>query len=217
MSFPVVVAITGASGAVYARRLLNVLYHSGYDIQLSVSPSGQVVFQQELDLHLALDRFELEALVPPAVDPNDRRLAKTIELNNTTKPGEIHYYHYADFMSPMASGSARSAGMVVCPCSGGTMAGIVNGTCTNLIQRAAEVHLKERRKLILVPRETPLSLGYIENMRKATEAGAVVMPAMPGWYHGVKSLDDLIDFMVARILDQLDIPHALMQRWGEDA
>ncbi|PQO26717.1 3-octaprenyl-4-hydroxybenzoate carboxy-lyase [Blastopirellula marina] len=217
MSLPVVVAITGASGAVYAQRLLNVLHHSGYDVQLSISPSGKIVFEQEMGIRLELDNFDPETLIPLTVDSGDKRLLETIELNEATKPGCFQYYHYTNFMSPMASGSARSAGMIVCPCSGGTLAGIVNGTCTNLIQRAAEVHLKERRKLILVPRETPLSLGYIDNMKRATEAGAVVMPAMPGWYHGVNSLDDLIDFMVARILDQLEIPHALMQRWGEDA
>ncbi len=217
MSLPIVVAITGASGAVYARRLLNVLHHCGYDIQLSISTSGQTVFQQELGIRLELDNFDPWTLVSSDIEASDTRLAKTVELNHASEPGEFHYYHFADFMSPMASGSARSAGMVICPCSGGTLSGIVNGTCTNLIQRAAEVHLKERRKLILVPRETPLSLGYIDNLRKAVEAGAVVMPAMPGWYHGVESLDDLIDFMVARILDQLDIPHALMHRWGDDA
>lgn len=217
MSLPVVVAITGASGAVYAKRLLNVLHHSGYDVQLSISPSGKVVLQQEMGIRLELDNFDPETLIPLTIDADDKRLFETIKLSKATTPGDFQYYHFANFMSPMASGSARSAGMVVCPCSGGTLAGIVGGTCTNLIQRAAEVHLKERRKLILVPRETPLSLGYIENMKRATEAGAVVMPAMPGWYHGVRSLDDLIDFMVARILDQLEIPHALMQRWGEDA
>lgn len=217
MSRPVVVGITGASGAVYAKRLLNVLHHSGHHVQLSISPSGKIVLQQEMGIRLELDNFDPETLVPLSIDPNDKRLAKTIELNEPSKPGDLEYFHFGNFMSAMASGSARSAGMVVCPCSGGTLAGIVHGSSSNLIQRAAEVHLKERRKLILVPRETPLSLGYIENMKKATEAGAVVMSAMPGWYHGVKSLDDLIDFMVARILDQLEIPHALMQRWGEDA
>lgn len=217
MSLPVVVAITGASGAVYARRLLNVLYHAGHDVQLSISTSGQTVFQQELDIRLDLERFDPAVILTSGVDPHDTRLAETAALNQAAAPGSLRYYHFADFMSPMASGSARSAGMVVCPCSGGTLAGIAQGTCSNLIQRAAEVHLKERRKLILVPRETPLSLGYIDNMRKAAEAGAVVMPAMPGWYHGVRSVDDLIDFMVGRILDQLEIPHALVPRWGENA
>lgn len=217
MSLPIVVAITGASGAVYARRLLSVLHHSGHEVQLSISTSGQTVFQHELGIQLQLDNFDPETLVGSRIEPDDKALLETAKLNDAQGPGQFHYYHFANFLSPMASGSARSAGMVVCPCSGGTLAGIVHGNCSNLIQRAAEVHLKESRKLILVPRETPLSLGYIDNMRKAVEAGAVVMPAMPGWYHGVEKLEDLIDFMVARILDQLEIPHALMQRWGEDA
>ena len=117
-------------------------------------------------------------------------------------------------MAPPASGSFLTGGMVVCPCSGSTLSGIAHGSSTNLIQRAADVHLKERRKLILVPRETPLSLIHLDNMRKAAEAGAVILPAMPGWYHGVKSVQDLVDFVVARILDQLGISHKLMQRWG---
>jgi 4-hydroxy-3-polyprenylbenzoate decarboxylase len=118
-------------------------------------------------------------------------------------------------MSPLASGSFLTAGMVICPCSGGTLSGVVHGTSSNLIERAAEVHLKEQRKLILIPRETPLSLVYLRNLRLAATAGAVVLPAMPGWYHGVQTVFDLIDFVVARVLDQLAIPHHLMRRWGE--
>jgi 4-hydroxy-3-polyprenylbenzoate decarboxylase len=105
--------------------------------------------------------------------------------------------------------------MIICPCSGGTLSAIAHGADQNLIQRSASVHLKERRKLILVPRETPLSLPMIENLRAATLAGAVILPAMPGWYHQPTSLDDLVDFVVARILDQADIPHQLSRRWRE--
>ena len=126
------------------------------------------------------------------------------------------YYHYMDFMSPAASGSFLTGGMVVCPCSGSTLSGIAYGSSNNLIQRAADVHLKERRKLILVPRETPLSVVQLEAMRRAAEAGAVVLPAMPGWYHGVQSVQDLVDFVVARILDQLGIEHELIRRWGDE-
>jgi 4-hydroxy-3-polyprenylbenzoate decarboxylase len=104
--------------------------------------------------------------------------------------------------------------MVICPCSGTTLSGVAHGTSSNLIQRAADVHLKERRTLILVPRETPLSIIQLNNMQQAAEAGAVILPASPGWYHGVHSVEDLVDFVVARILDQLRIPHQLMQRWG---
>ncbi len=117
-------------------------------------------------------------------------------------------------MSPIASGSSLTSGMVVCPCSGTTLGAIAHGSGSNLIQRAADVHLKEKRKLILVPRETPLSVVQLENMKLASQAGAVVLPATPGWYHGVRSLQDLVDFIVSRILDQLGIEHALIHRWG---
>jgi flavin prenyltransferase len=118
-------------------------------------------------------------------------------------------------MAPIASGSFLTGGMVVCPCSGGTLAAISHAMGTNLIHRAAEVHLKERRKLILVPRETPLSLPQLDNMKRATEAGAIVLPASPGFYHGAKSIGDLVDFVVARICDQLGVEHSLIRRWGE--
>jgi 4-hydroxy-3-polyprenylbenzoate decarboxylase len=118
-------------------------------------------------------------------------------------------------MAPIASGSFRTAGMVVCPCSAGALSAIVHGGSANLLQRAADVHLKERRKLILVPRETPLSMAHTENMTQACRIGAIVLPAMPAWYHGVESLADLVDFIVARVLDQLDIEHALVRRWGQ--
>jgi 4-hydroxy-3-polyprenylbenzoate decarboxylase len=119
-------------------------------------------------------------------------------------------------MAPIASGSALSSGMVVCPCSGGTLSAVAHGASTNLIQRAADVHLKERRKLILVPRETPLSLIQLDNMKRVCEAGAIVLPASPGWYHGVRTVRDLVDFIVARILDHLEVAHHLSRRWGHD-
>ena len=130
--------------------------------------------------------------------------------------GKLHYFHYNDFMAPMASGSFLTAGMVICPCSGTTLSAVAAGAAGNLIQRAAEVHLKERRKLILVPRETPLSLAHIDNMRRVTEAGAVVLPASPGWYYDVRSPNDLVDFVVARICDQLGVEHTLCKRWGTE-
>jgi 4-hydroxy-3-polyprenylbenzoate decarboxylase len=198
---PLVVAMTGASGAVYATRLLEVLLEAGREIHLLISPSGAAVIEQELHRTVSLDRFDVRALLP--------------DLSSDSTHGTVRYHHHGDFIAPPASGSCLTAGMVVCPCSGSTLSGIAHGASTNLIQRAAEVHLKERRPLILVPRETPLSLIYIDNMRKAAEAGAVILPASPGWYHGVQSLQDLVDFVVARILDQLGIPHQLMRRWGE--
>jgi 4-hydroxy-3-polyprenylbenzoate decarboxylase len=117
-------------------------------------------------------------------------------------------------MSAIASGSFRTRGMVICPCSGSTLAGIAMSASGNLVQRAAEVHLKERRPLILVPRETPLSLIQLENMHKVSQAGAVILPAAPGFYHGAQTIADLVDFIVARILDQLAIPNRLIRRWG---
>ena len=193
--------MTGASGAVYATRLLEVLLESGREIHLLISPSGAAVIEQELHRSVNLDRFDVRALLPDA--------------SSERAQGMIRYHHYTDFIAPPASGSFLTAGMVVCPCSGSTLSGIAHGSSTNLIQRAAEVHLKERRTLILVPRETPLSLVQLDNMRKAAEAGAIILPASPGWYHGVQSLQDLVDFVVARILDQLGIPHQLIQRWGQ--
>lgn len=199
---PLILAITGASGAVYAVRLLEVLLESGREVHLLISPSGVAVIKQELRRDVALDRFDWKSLLPTGAEERAEK--------------QIHYHHYADFMAPVASGSFLTGGMVVCPCSGSTLSGIAHGSSTNLIQRAADVQLKERRPLILVPRETPLSLIQLDNMRKAAEAGAVILPAMPGWYHGVNSVQDLVDFVVARILDQLAIPHELMKRWGDD-
>ncbi len=132
----------------------------------------------------------------------------------TGEQGSLRYHHYADYLAPIASGSFPTDGMVVCPCSMSTLAAIAHGTSGNLIHRAADVHLKEGRTLILVPRETPLSLIAIENMRLAAAAGAVILPAMPGFYHGVKLISDLVDFVVSRICDRLGIGNSLIQRWG---
>jgi flavin prenyltransferase len=200
MIHPICVGITGASGAVYAVRLLEVLAAAGREVHLAISPSGRDVIRQELGLTIDLARFRLQDLVPA--------------LGDGDKAGRIRYYGYQDFLAPMASGSFLSDGMVICPCSGSTLSAAATGASNNLIQRAAEVHLKERRRLILVPRETPLSLAHIENMRTATLAGAVVLPASPGWYHGATSTADLVDFIVARICDQLGVEHSLTKRWG---
>jgi flavin prenyltransferase len=202
MKYPICVGITGASGAIYAVRLLEVLRASGRDIHLSISPSGRDVIQQELGLNVDLDNFSPETLLSADVRPT------------IGQPGKILYHHWQNFMAPIASGSFLTAGMVVCPCSGTTLSAVAAGAAGNLIQRAAEVHLKERRPLVLVPRETPLSLAHIDNMRRVTEAGAVVLPASPGWYHGVHAVRDLVDFVVARICDQLSVEHSLTQRWG---
>jgi flavin prenyltransferase len=224
----IVLGITGASGAVYAVRLLDVLLAAGYDVHLSISPAGQQVLKHELGLTVDLDHFHArnlllrdeKSLADSSLDLTRELAGISTEESNVLsmslkEPGRIVYHHYADLMAGIASGTFLTAGMVVCPCSGGTLSAIVHGMSTNLIHRAADVHLKEQRKLILVPRETPLSLIQIDNLRKAAEAGAVILPAAPGFYHGAKSIRDLVDFVVGKICDQLQIEHALVKRWGE--
>jgi 4-hydroxy-3-polyprenylbenzoate decarboxylase len=198
-SLPLVVAITGASGAAYGVRLLEVLLAAGREIHLSISPSGQAVIGEELSRRIDLDRFEPAALLG----------------GPSPAAGRLHYHHYKNLMAPIASGSAPTVGMVICPCSGSTLAAVAHSMGENLIHRAAEVHLKERRTLVVVPRETPLSLPQLKNMQAIHEAGAVVLPASPGFYHGPRSLADLVDFVVARICDQLGVANTLVRRWGE--
>jgi 4-hydroxy-3-polyprenylbenzoate decarboxylase len=222
-----VLAITGASGVTYAVRLLEVLSAAGCDVYLSISSAGRSVLQQELDLAVDLDDFNPSMLMlDRGHSPEDEKLKEVRSLAGisseessvlsvpTGEPGEIHYCHYEDLEAPIASGSFPTDGMVVCPCSMGTLGAIVHAAGMNLIHRAAEVHLKERRRLILVPRETPLSSVHLENMKRAAEAGAVVLPAMPAFYHRVTAVADLVDFLVGRICDQLGIQHALIHRWG---
>jgi 4-hydroxy-3-polyprenylbenzoate decarboxylase len=194
---PLVVAMTGASGSPYAVRLLGALLKAGRAVHLTISPAAAQVFEREMGRTISLDRFEAGAVLGD------------FDAANLT------YHHYRDFSAGIASGSFRTDGMVVCPCSMGTLAAIANGLSENLIHRAADVHLKERRKLILVPRETPLGLVQLRNMTAATEAGAVVLPAMPGFYHRPQSVSDLVDFVVARICDQLGVAADLAARWGE--
>jgi flavin prenyltransferase len=224
---PVVLAITGASGVIYALRLLDQLLRSAGPVHLTISPSGRTVLQQELAITVELEQFRADRLVASrpsgsAAETDMQRLVREVQasLQDALQSGPrdgLRYYHYQDFLAPIASGSFLTGGMVVCPCSGSTLSAVVHGAGNNLIQRAADVHLKERRRLILVPRETPLSVVQLDNMQRACAAGAVVLPAMPGWYHGVASLGDLVDFVVARILDQLGVAHTLLRRWGDDA
>ncbi len=223
----IVVAITGASGVTYAIRLIEVLSAAGCDVHLTISAAAQAVFQHELDLTVDLDNFNPAMLMlDTGPTPKDRKLqtirsvagissdSSNVLAVGSGEPGKFHYHHYLDYSAPIASGSFLTDGMVICPCSSGTLSAIVHGTSTNLIHRAAEVHLKERRKLILVPREAPLSLVMLDNLHRAAEVGAIILPAMPGFYHGVKSIGDLVDFIVARICDQLGVGNALIQRWG---
>jgi len=215
---PLVLGITGASGAIYAVRLLEQLVAAGREVHVVLSPSGQAVLLQELGVRCDWQRFDPQGLLDAArTSPLLKREGETAKRTpgSAASAGRVVAHRYDNFLAPVASGSFLTGGMVICPCSGSTLSGIAHATGDNLIHRAADVHLKERRRLILVPRETPLSVIQLENMRRAAEAGAVLLPAMPGWYHGVSSLADLVDFVVARILDQLEVPHQLMRRWGE--
>ena len=223
----IVVAITGASGVVYGTRLLEVLHAAGCDIHLIISPAARTVFKQELDLSIDLDNFSPSMLMLDiGVKPKDPKLQVLRAMSGASgdeghvpaasrgEEGKLIYYHYGDYMGAIASGTFLTDGMVICPCSSGTLGAIVHGASANLIHRAAEVHYKERRKLILVPRETPLSMTVLDNMKRAAEYGAVILPAMPGFYLGAETVSDLVDFVVARILDQLGIRNSLIHRWG---
>jgi flavin prenyltransferase len=214
----VVLAITGASGSPIALRLWQTLCRAHCEVHLTISPSGAQVLQQEMGLAPNLAAFEWRQLwdtrddgLASRADWVDQLLAEGAKCDVASAT----YHHHEDFSAGIASGSFRTSGMVVCPCSMGTLAAIAHGMSTNLIQRAADVHLKERRPLIVVPRETPLSLIHIENMRRLTEAGGIVLPAMPAWYHRPQGVLDLIDSVVQRICDHLGIDVSLTQRWGE--
>jgi flavin prenyltransferase len=229
MKRTIVVAITGASGVTYSVRLLEVLLAAGCEVHLTISAAGQVVLRQELGLSVDLDNFSPGMLMLDAGvtlrDPKLQVLGSMAGISGDSsnvlgmgagRPGTIHYHHFGDCLAPIASGSFRTDGMAVCPCTCGTLSAIANGASINLIHRAAEVHLKERRRLILVPRETPLSFVQLRNMACVAESGGIILPAMPAFYHGVKLIGDLVDFVVSRICDQLGIPNSLVERWGDN-
>jgi flavin prenyltransferase len=194
---PIVVGITGASGAPYAVRLLQQLVASHRPVSLIVSKYGMRLLDTEMGIG-SMDALR-EAVGKDAWD-------SCVETYGNDNRG-----------APPASGSSLTAGMIVCPCSMGTLSAIAVGASRSLIERAADVTLKERRKLILVPRETPLSVIHLGNMLRLTRAGAVIMPAAPGFYHRPKQIGQLVDFMVARMLDQLGVEQTLVKRWDGDA
>ncbi len=197
-----VLAMTGASGSAYGVRLLDVLLRAGRTVHLVLSPAAVQVFEQELDRRIELANFRLGDFFGISIDPK--------------LEARVQYHDYRNFFAGIASGSFLTGGMVICPCSSGTVSAIAHGLSQNLIHRAADVHLKERRKLILVPRETPLSVVQLRNLTICAEVGAVVLPASPGFYTKPRSLDDAIDFIVGRICDQLGVEHKLFERWGEN-
>jgi len=217
MNHPIVLAITGASGVVYGVRLLEVLLDAGEEVHLTISDSGRLVIKHELGIDLDLKHFRLEQFFPEGRSASGLTSSEFSDVSSKTvgsSSPRLIYHQYKDFMTPIASGSFRTRAMIVCPCSGSTLSGIANAASQNLIQRAADVHLKERRPLILVTRETPLSLIQIDNLRTACAAGATILPASPGFYHGSETVQQLVDFVVARILDQVGVEHDLMKRWG---
>lgn len=197
----ITLAFTGASGAPYGLRLLECLLAADYKVYLLISSAARVVMATEQNLKL----------------PSGPEAAKAVLIKQLNcKPELLEVCGKEDWFSPVASGSAAPKKMVVCPCSAGSVAAIAHGMSDNLIERAADVVMKERGQLLLVVRETPFSTLHLENMHKLSQMGVTIMPAAPGFYHQPKSIDDLVDFMVARILDHLDIEQKLVARWGYD-
>jgi 4-hydroxy-3-polyprenylbenzoate decarboxylase len=203
MSAPatVTLAFTGASGMPYGLRLLECLLAADCRVWLLYSPTAQIVARQECDLVL------------PA---QPREAARLLAARCGARDGQLTVFGRDDWMAPVASGSNPADAMAVCPCTMGTLAAIAHGLADNLIERAADVMLKERRPLVLVPRETPFSAIHLENMLKLAHAGAAIVPPSPGFYDRPTAIADLVDFVVARVLDQLRVPHALGPRWGRE-
>ncbi len=196
----IALALTGASGIAYGLRLLECLLQKGQRVYLLVSPAAQVVMAMETDLQVKGSPAALQALFENRYRP---------------APGQLQVLGRDQWSAPIASGSNPPDAMVVCPCTSGTLAAIACGTSDNLLERAADVVLKERRRLILVPREMPLSEIHLRHMLDLSRMGAVIMPACPGFYHKPRTVEDLVDFVVARILDHLGVAHDLVPRWGQ--
>lgn len=200
MNRAIAVAFTGASGMPYGLRLVECLIEAGEKVWLLYSQAAQIVARQELDLGLPAQPREAQRLLAERFGARE---------------GQLEVYGREDWNAPLASGSNPPRAYVICPCSMGTLAKVATGLADDLISRAADVTLKEGRKLVIVPRETPFSAIHLENMLRLSRAGAVILPPSPGFYHRPQAVSDIVDFVVARILDQLGVAHALMPRWGE--
>ena len=196
----ITLALTGASGMPYGMRLLECLLQSGQRVHLVYSQAAQIVAHQEMDMAL-----------PNRPQDAERMLAERMGKYS----GELRVFGRDDWYAPMASGSNPGDAMVICPCTMGTLAKVAAGTSDDLIARAADVMLKEKRTLILAPREMPFSVIHLENMLKLAQAGAVIMPPNPGFYYAPASVQDMVDFVVARILDHLGVENTLLPRWGD--
>lgn len=200
MTQRITVAFTGASGAQYGLRLVQCLLQADAQVYVVFSKAARVVIGTETDLKL-----------PPGTGEAEKVLRTYLGVES----GQLTVCGLEQWTAPIASGSGAPQQMVVCPCSTGTLSAIATGASNNLIERAADVAIKEGRKLILVPREAPFSAIHLENMLKLARLGVVIMPANPGFYHQPQSVQDLVDFIVARLLDQLGVEQTLMPKWGE--
>lgn len=192
-----VVGITGASGAIYGVRLTQELLKQDHKVHLVITEAGWQVFHEELGWNT-----------------QDRDLVLASQFRQEGM-GELHYHHLRDFKAPIASGSYPCDAMIIVPCSMGTVSGIAHGASGNLLERAADVMLKEGRRLVLVPRETPFNTIHLENLLKLSQHGARIVPAMPGFYQKPETMEDLVCFVVGKALDSLQVPHSLFRRWGE--
>lgn len=196
----VTLAMTGASGAAYGVRLLECLLHAGIEVRLLLSSASILVIRDELDLQL---------------NSHPEQQAKLLTgFLSLSQDNHLTCYHKNDWYAPVASGTAVSDAMVICPCSSGTLSAVAAGLSDTLLRRAADVTLKEQKKLILVHRETPISLIHIENMRTLALAGATILPANPGFYYKPQEITDIVDFVVARVLDQLQVGQKMVPKWG---
>lgn len=195
------VALTGASGAQYGLRLLECLVAAGCQVHVMISRAAQVVIATETDIK---------------VPGSAKAMQESLSTLCKAEPGQLLVFGREDWFAPPASGSGARAPLVICPCSTGTLSALATGASNNLIERAGDVALKERLPLILVPREAPYSELHLDNMLKLTRMGAVIIPASPGFYHRPQCIEDLIDFIVARLMDHLGLPQTLMPQWGEE-
>jgi flavin prenyltransferase len=196
----VCLAITGASGAQYGLRLLQCLLEADRTVYLMISVPGQVVIGMETDIR---------------IPGRSREMQQMLAEHYGARDGQLRVFGHEEWTAPVASGSSAPQSMVICPCTMGTLSSVANGASRNLIERAADVVLKEGRRLVIVPRETPFSVIHLENLLRLARMGVCVLPANPGFYHKPKCIDDLVDFVVARILDQLGIEHAVSRRWSD--
>jgi 4-hydroxy-3-polyprenylbenzoate decarboxylase len=194
------VGITGGSGAPYALRLLRALLDAGHEIHLVISPAGETILRVESGLALGKTLREKAAVITTAIE--------------TEHGARLRLFDPANLAAPISSGSFACAGMAIVPCSTGTLGRIANGVSSNLIERAADVMLKERRRLVVVPRETPLNEIHLRNMLALRQAGADILPAMPAFYHKPRHISDLVDMIVGRVLDRLGVENGLFHRWG---